>query len=252
MKVVLATANQGKIRELEKLLLPLGIDVTSQADYPGFPAIVEDGKSFEENAVKKARAAASYTGQVALADDSGLEVDYLGGAPGIYSARFSCLDDTCTCSGDGRAHLNCGVSRTRANCSSGRVQANGANCGSGCVRINGSQDAFGGSRALLDRANNEKLLALLEGVPWEKRTARFRCVIAIAVPGGKIYTAKGTCEGYIAFEPKGAGGFGYDPLFYLPEYGKTFAELDTEAKNRISHRGRALAGAVEIIRRLMV
>jgi len=101
-----------------------------------------------------------------------------------------------------------------------------------------------------DRANNQKLLELLAGVPEERRTARFRCVMSVVVPGGRIYTAEGTCEGRIALEPRGSGGFGYDPLFYLPEYGKTMAELDLETKNKISHRGRALAVALDILAEL--
>lgn len=241
MEIVLATRNKGKIRELEKLLFPLGIKVMSAADYPGFPSIVEDGKSFQENAVKKARIAANFTKQVALADDSGLEVDYLGGAPGIYSARFARVDCACferaACSERTRAGLD------QASCGSREVVAR--------ARVNCSCIDSSDDRTSADHANNEKLLALLKGVPWGKRTARFRCVVAVAVPGGKVYTAEGTCEGYIAFEPKGAGGFGYDPLFYLPDYDKTFAELDMETKNRVSHRGRALAGAVDILSQLV-
>jgi len=222
MEIVLATKNRGKLRELEKLLAPLGIKVVSIADYLDFPEVVEDGKSFEENAVKKARIATKFTGRVTLADDSGLEVDYLGGAPGIYSARFALVD----CK--------------RIDCT---VQSN-------CIRAGNKENSRGG-RTGIDRANNEKLLALLKEVPWEKRTARFRCVVAVAVPEGRVYTAEGTCEGYIVYEPRGEGGFGYDPLFYVPEYGKTFAELDMETKNRISHRGRALAGAVDILCQLV-
>ncbi|NHM26352.1 XTP/dITP diphosphatase [Desulfofundulus sp. TPOSR] len=192
MKLVLATRNQGKVRELNQLLSPLGYEVVSLDQYPGVPEIIEDGATFKDNAVKKATAVARYTGQLALADDSGLEVDYLGGAPGVHSARFA-----------GEGHD--------------------------------------------DRANNEKLLRLLAGVPPEKRTARFRCVVAVATPEGRVFTAEGTCEGVIADKPRGEGGFGYDPLFYVPSCGKTFAELDPAVKNRISHRGRALALMREIL-----
>ncbi|MBE3586254.1 MAG: XTP/dITP diphosphatase [Thermoanaerobacter sp.] len=192
MKLVLATRNPGKVRELSQLLSPLGYEVLSLEHFPGVPEVVEDGATFKDNAVKKATAVARHTGQLALADDSGLEVDYLGGAPGVRSARFA-----------GEGHD--------------------------------------------DRANNEKLLRLLAGVPPEKRTARFRCVVAVATPEGKVLTTEGTCEGIIAEEPRGEGGFGYDPLFYVPSCGKTFAELEPEVKNRISHRGRALALMKEIL-----
>lgn len=195
MKLVLATRNRGKIKELSALLAPLGYEVVSLEDFPGVPEVPEDGATFAENAVKKATAVARHTGHLVLADDSGLEVDCLGGAPGVLSARFA------------GEHGN-------------------------------------------DRANNEKLLALLAGVPTEKRTARFRCVVAVATPAGEVWTAEGSCEGIIADAPRGEGGFGYDPLFYVPELGKTFAELEPEVKNRLSHRARALAGAWEILARL--
>lgn len=195
MKIVLATNNSGKVKEINELLEPHGIKAVSMAEFPGLGEIEEDGSTFRENAIIKASAVCEHTGLMALADDSGLEVDYLDGAPGIRSARFAGEEKN-------------------------------------------------------DEANNKKLLNLLAGVPSEKRTARFRCVIAIAVPGGWVYTADGACEGVISNEPRGAGGFGYDPLFYLPEYGRTFAELDLETKNKISHRGRALAGALDILAEL--
>jgi len=185
LRLVAATTNPGKLREIESILAPLRLEIVPVSTYPGLPEIEEDGTTFEENAVKKARLTAETTGEAALADDSGLEVDHLAGAPGVYSARFA---------GEPKS----------------------------------------------DAANNAKLLKLLEGVPWEKRAARFRCVIAVAVPGGPMLTAEGTCEGYILYELRGAGGFGYDPLFFVPEFGKTFAELPPEVKNRISHRGAAL------------
>lgn len=185
MKLVLATGNQGKVRELKRILGDLNIEVLSLKDFPQVGEIVEDGDTFTENAVIKARAVSKAVNLIALADDSGLEVDCLDGAPGIYSARFA---------GEGKS----------------------------------------------DADNNEKLLALMRDVPTEKRAARFRCVIAICTPGGELFTADGTCEGFIGFKLKGDQGFGYDPLFYLPEYEQTFAELDAELKNKISHRGRAL------------
>ncbi|OPX84323.1 MAG: Non-canonical purine NTP pyrophosphatase [Pelotomaculum sp. PtaB.Bin104] len=195
MKLVLATRNKGKVREMSEMLAVYGIEVLSLDEFPLIGEIEEDGNTFQENAIKKATVTASLTGMTALADDSGLEVDYLNGAPGVFSARFAGEDSN-------------------------------------------------------DLANNKKLLELLTGVSPEKRTARFQCVIAVAEPDGAVHTAQGTCEGVIASEPRGEKGFGYDPLFYLPEYGKTFAEIDLELKNQISHRGRALAGAREILARL--
>nr|WP_204618226.1 XTP/dITP diphosphatase [Desulforadius tongensis] len=195
MELVLASGNKGKLQELRALLAPYNITVYSLADYPDMPETVEDGSTFLENAVKKAREAAAYTGLPALADDSGLEVDYLNGQPGVYSARFA-----------------------------------------------GPQKD--------DAANNSKLLRLMQNVPWEQRTAGFRCVMAICTPQGEVYTSEGTCRGYILQQARGQGGFGYDPLFYVPEYDKTFAELDMSEKNKISHRGKALRGAVEILAKM--
>lgn len=192
MRIVVATRNRGKLEELSGMLSPMGVEVKSMDDYPHIPDVLEDGKTFEENAIKKARAVAEATGEIALADDSGLEVDLLGGAPGVYSARFA------------------GEERD-------------------------------------DRANNEKLLRLLAGAPREKRGAAFRCVVALAQPGGWVFTTEGACRGVIGDRPEGEGGFGYDPLFIVPELGKTFAQLDMETKNSISHRGKAFALAREII-----
>jgi len=195
MKLVLATNNKGKVREMSEILAPYEIEVISMDAFEHIGEIEEDGDTFRENAVKKASITCERTGLMSLADDSGLEVDHLGGAPGIHSARFAGEEKN-------------------------------------------------------DEANNTKLLQLLAEVPAERRTARFRCVVAVAVPGGWVYTAEGTCEGVIAGEPRGDGGFGYDPLFYLPEYGKTFAELDPGTKNKISHRAHALAGALDILSEL--
>jgi len=192
MRLILATRNQGKIKELVSLLSPLDLEVVSLSLYPEIPEIIEDGTTFVENAVIKAKTIALATGCLAMGDDSGLEVDYLNGAPGIFSARFA------------------------------------------------------GEKSN-DDANNSKLLKLLENVPWEERKARFICVVAIAIPSGRIFTAEGSCQGVIAFEQKGSGGFGYDPLFYVTEFGKTFAELEPAVKNTISHRARALTGAYKIL-----
>lgn len=192
MKLVLATRNEGKVREMTKLLAGQDIEVLSLVNFPEIGEIVEDGETFRENAVIKATEVCMQTGLTTLADDSGLEVDYLDGLPGIYSARFAGEDKD-------------------------------------------------------DSANNKKLLELLDGIPEEQRTARFKCVIAVADTDCFVYIAEGTCAGIIAQEQRGDGGFGYDPLFYLPEHGKTFAELDLETKNKISHRARALAGVLDIL-----
>jgi len=192
LKVVLATRNAGKVQEIVDILAPHGFDVSSLEEFPEIGEIVEDGDTFRENAVIKATTVAAHTGFVALADDSGLEVDALGGAPGVHSSRFAGEEKD-------------------------------------------------------DRANNRKLLELLSDVPAGQRTARFKCVIAIAEPDGWLHIAEGSCEGIIITEPRGEGGFGYDPLFYVPDYDKTFAEMEPAVKNKISHRARALKGALDIL-----
>jgi len=200
MKIVVATRNPGKLREIRLGLEGLAVELLSLADFPAAPAVEEDGDSFAANAVKKARALCAYTGLPALADDSGLEVDALQGAPGIRSARFA---------GEGAT----------------------------------------------DAENNVKLISLLHGIPLERRTARFRCVIALAWPRqlgsdlyfkhkaweGEVETVEGIAEGVILDKPRGAQGFGYDPLFYSPELDATFSEVAAERKLRVSHRGKALA-----------
>ncbi len=197
MKLVLATKNKDKVREISDFLAPHGYEVMSIDEFPDIEEIEENGETFRENAVYKATRACELTGAMSLADDSGLEVDYLDGAPGIYSARFA-----------------------------------------------GEEKDY--------HANNEKLLSLLAGVPVERRAAQFKCVMAVAVPDGWVYIAEGACDGVIAEEPRGEGGFGYDPLFYLPKYGQTFAQLDPEIKNEISHRARALAGVLDILSDLKI
>ncbi|MGE5554523.1 MAG: XTP/dITP diphosphatase [Betaproteobacteria bacterium] len=193
--LVVASRNRHKVEELKQLLVGLPVEVRSLADYPGAPEVVEDGDTFAANAIKKAQAAVAFTGEWALADDSGLEVDALDGAPGVHSARFA---------GEPRS----------------------------------------------DARNNAKLLALLENVPPERRTARFRSVIALAGPDGELELVEGMVEGRIVREPRGTGGFGYDPLFLLPEVGRTMAQLSPEEKNALSHRGRAMAAlAVQLRQR---
>lgn len=191
-KLLVATRNKGKLKELEELLLPLGIEVLSLDDIPFIPEIEEDGESFTANAIKKAKETSRLTGYVCLADDSGLVVDALDGQPGIYSARFA-----------------------------------GENAS--------------------DEENNEKLLELMKNVDQKGRTARFVCVIALSDPNGRIATVEGICEGSIGFTPQGENGFGYDPLFIPTGYKNSFAQLPSEEKQKISHRGQALRKAIPLI-----
>ncbi|OGP96002.1 MAG: non-canonical purine NTP pyrophosphatase, RdgB/HAM1 family [Deltaproteobacteria bacterium RBG_19FT_COMBO_56_10] len=185
MKVVLATKNAGKAKEIGRMLEGSGVEIISLEGFPEVELPPETGKTMKENALLKARAAAGATGLPALADDSGLEVDFLGGAPGVYSARYS------------------------------------------------------GEKAT-DEENWKKLLRELEGVPAEKRAARFRCAIALVGFDAEEHLFEGVFEGLIAEAPRGTGGFGYDPVFFVPEAGRTAAELAPDEKNRISHRARAL------------
>jgi len=185
-KIILATHNQGKLREITALLGSANVELLSLNDYPEVPEIEEDGATFLENARKKACTVAALTGEAALADDSGLEVEWLGGAPGIYSARFA---------------------------------------GPGAT----------------DAANIAKLLEALRGVPRARRGAAFRCVLVYCRPDGSWEHFTGTLQGEIAAAPTGSAGFGYDPVFYVPAYKCTVAQLAAEVKNRISHRGRAIA-----------
>ncbi len=196
MKLVIATNNAHKITEIRNKFTGLpGIELLTPSDFPDAPAVVEDGATFSENALKKARALSRHTGFPALADDSGLVVDALAGRPGVYSARYG-----------------------------------GENTG--------------------DTDRNRMLLEEMRGVPENARGARFICVIAITLPGGGEYVAEGACEGVITESERGEGGFGYDPIFYLPELGRTMAELTLEEKNRVSHRATALDGARDILRGL--
>jgi XTP/dITP diphosphohydrolase len=186
MRLLIATNNVGKVREYADLLAGSGFDLCRLADVGLNNQIEETGETFMENARLKAHAYGQASGILTLADDSGLEVDALGGAPGVHSARYA---------------------------------GPGAN----------------------DADRIRKLLAALDGVPWEKRTANFRCIIALSWPDGHLETFEGRCDGVIALEPKGTNGFGFDPVFYVPEYDCTMAELPMDVKNRISHRGRAAA-----------
>ena len=185
MKVVLATRNKGKAREIDRILEGTGVDIVSLDEFPGVSLPPETGATMKENALIKAAAVLAATGLPALADDSGLEVDFLGGAPGVYSARFAGEDAT-------------------------------------------------------DEENWRKLLKELEGVPIAKRTARFRCVMALVGLDGGERCFEGVFEGVIADGPKGSNGFGYDPVFLISSKGMTSAELSPDEKNSISHRARAL------------
>jgi len=195
MELLVATGNRGKFREIEELLRDTVTKLYSLEDFPGIPQVEEDGATFTENAVKKGQSAAHATGKPVIADDSGLEVDLLGGRPGVYSARFA------------------------------------------------GEDAD-------DSENNSRLLVELANLPGDQRTAAFRCVIALCFPDGSCRTFTGALKGVILNEPRGTGGFGYDPLFLVPEYGLTLAELPMEVKNTISHRGKALARLKEYLAKL--
>ena len=190
---LVATHNAKKKNELLRILAPLGIDVKTDSELGlKLTEADENGETFYENALIKAKSGCEESGYPCVADDSGLMVDYLAGAPGVYSARFS------------GEHGN-------------------------------------------DKKNNEKLLKLMADVPENERTARFVCAIAAYFPGGEIQTTYATMEGQIGYEEKGENGFGYDPIFYVPEYGCTTAELTLEQKNEASHRGKALRKMKEII-----
>jgi XTP/dITP diphosphohydrolase len=190
-EILVATTNPGKVREL-RAMLGERVEWKSLADFPGVGEVKEDGSTFAQNARKKATGYAKATGLWTLADDSGLVVDALGGAPGVNSARFS------------------------------------------------GERPQGADRKVLDRRNMEKLLSLLEGVPMAKRTARFVCCLCLASRERVLIETQGTLEGLIAETPVGTGGFGYDPVFLVPELGKTVAQFGDEEKNAISHRGNAM------------
>jgi len=192
LELIIATQNQGKVREIRRALKGLGLQIKPLSNFPAVPEIEENGKTFFENALKKARFYSKYFRKLTLADDSGLEVDILKGWPGIYSARFA---------GEGA----------------------------------------------LNRENNQKLLREMEGIPISKRGASFKCAIAIVSPEGRETIVEESCKGKIGFKEVGKKGFGYDPLFILPQYGKTMAQLNLKEKNRISHRGKALRKLRKII-----
>ena len=189
MKLLVATGNKGKAREIKRMIGDLPYQIVTLSDLENPPEVEETGKTFLENAMIKAAAYSKHSGMLTVADDSGLAVDALGGAPGVYSSRFAPTDDQ---------------------------------------RI-------------------EKLLDMMRDVPEEKRTARFVCAMALANPSGEMNFRLGVVEGCIIKERRGDGGFGYDPVFYVPEAGKTMSEMTAEEKNEISHRARAFNQIKELL-----
>ena len=185
LELLVATRNKKKLQEIREILSGMKLKITSLADYKCMPCIVEDGRTFAQNAVIKASTIAQFTKKLVLGEDSGLQVRALGNRPGVYSARYS------------------GIGAT-------------------------------------DKKNNIKLLKELKNVPMKKRKARYYCSVALADSRGIIGVVSGTCEGIIGIKPKGNSGFGYDPLFVIEKYGKTFAELGPEIKHTMSHRYKAL------------
>ena len=201
--VLVATSNLGKLRDLAGAAARAGIAITTIPGFSSLPTVIEDGATFEVNARKKAEQYSRFvSGELVLADDSGLEVDALGGGPGVHSARYAAME----------------------------LESSGA------AHSTDNSD---------DQANNERLLRELAGVPSERRTARFVCVIAAARDGQTLAAFRGAAEGIILDAPRGTKGFGYDPLFYFPQIAKTFAELSAEEKSRYSHRGAAFRAFLE-------
>ncbi len=196
IRLVIATGNRNKIREIQDKFSGIeGLALVPLSDYPDPPEVIEDGTTFLENAGKKAAEIAAFAGLPAMADDSGLVVDALGGRPGIRSARY-------------------------------------------------------GGESADDTVRNRKILEEMSGVPFERRTARFVCVIAVVFPDGRNFFTEGTCEGVITESMKGSHGFGYDPIFFLPDRGSTMAELPLDEKNKISHRAKALEAMKDILIKL--
>ena len=192
MKIVIATSNKNKLIEIKDKFSSINnIEIVSMSEFGEIPEIIEDADTFTGNAMKKARIIRDFTGEISLADDSGLEVDALNGEPGVYSARYG-----------------------------------------------------GESATDIDRYNI--VLDKMKGVEEHRRSARFICVIAMALPDGREFVAEGSCEGMISSEPTGSNGFGYDPVFYIPELKSTMAQISLKDKNRISHRAKALESAYKI------
>lgn len=196
MRIIFATGNEGKMREIRMILADLGLEILSMKEAGISAEIVEDGATFAENALIKAKGIAALCEDIVLADDSGLEVDALNKEPGVYSARYMGEDTSYS-------------------------------------------------------VKNASIIERLNGVPEEARTARFVCAIAAVLPDGRVLEAQGTMEGRIGYEERGNNGFGYDPIFMLPEYGKTTAELRAEEKNALSHRGKALRCMKEKLKEML-
>lgn len=192
--IVFATGNQGKMREIRQIMADMDVSILSMKEAGICVEIEENGTTFEENALIKARSIAKVTNAVVLADDSGLEIDYLDKAPGVLSARYL-----------------------------------------------GEETSYD--------IKNQHILGLLKDVPDEKRSARFVCAIAAILPDGREFTTQATIEGQIAYAPAGENGFGYDPIFYVPQFEKTTAQLSADEKNAISHRGKALAMMKEVLKK---
>lgn len=192
-KIIFATGNAGKVKEIRAILSDLGVEVLSMKEAGISVDVEENGKTYEENALIKAREVAKYTDAIVMSDDSGLEIDYLNCEPGIYSARYMGEDTSYT-------------------------------------------------------IKNNNLIERLAGVPDEQRTARFVCAIATVMPDGEELTTRGIIEGRIGYEEAGENGFGYDPIFYVPRFGKTTAQLSPEEKNQVSHRGKALEAMKALLR----
>lgn len=195
-RIIFATGNAGKMREIRLILGDLGCEILSMKEAGADPRIVENGRTFGENAEIKAKSVWDCTGDIVLADDSGLVVDYIGGEPGIYSARYM-----------------------------------------------GEDTSY--------EIKNKNIIERLKGAEGDQRAARFICNIAAVLPDGRIVHTEAAMEGMIAMEPAGSGGFGYDPILLIPEYGVTSAELDIEQKNKISHRGKALEAMKEELRKIL-
>jgi XTP/dITP diphosphohydrolase len=199
IKLLLATNNKHKVSEYQEICAPLPVTLTTLAEEGINLDPEETGATFAENAILKAEAFAQITALPVLADDSGLEVDALGGEPGVYSARYGNTP---------------------------------------------KDDHVGRYQQVLQKLAGQN-------VPWNERTARFRCVVALATPAGLVGTAEGTIEGFISYEPKGSGGFGYDPIFFVPEFNQTLAQLSSAQKHAISHRGRAAQAAIPLIEQVL-
>lgn len=207
--LVVATTNRGKFSEFQSAFSNLLIRLHPLWEFSEIPPVIEDGNSFRENALKKAREISRQTGLPTLADDSGLEVEALGKNPGVHSARYAGLP---------------------------------------CSALASSRQAGGQGEKATDQQNLGKLLLEMKEIPVGRRQARYTCVLVVRFPDAREFVVEESCEGEISEQPRGSGGFGYDPIFFLPEFGKTMAELPVSLKNQLSHRGKAVQKLVELLR----